>query len=65
MVPMEDSDLSIYEIILNKWNYEWDDKRKALIERIADEMGGTWLDVVMDCQDLFLGEPDYPWSLND
>jgi hypothetical protein len=44
---------SIEEIILTKWEHEWDEKLKAHIQRIADEMGCTWWDVVMDCRDLF------------
>ena len=61
----EDSDLSIQEIILNKWEYEWDDTLKAHIQRIADEMGCPWWDIVMDCRDLFLEEPDDLWDIND
>jgi hypothetical protein len=65
MVPMEDSGFSIQEIILHKWEYEWDDELKAHIPRITDEMGCTWWDVVMDCQDLFLKKPDYVWDIKD
>ena len=32
----------------------WDDKLMAHIQRIADEMGCTWWDIVIDCRDLFL-----------
>lgn len=62
---MEDSDLSIQELILRKWEHEWDDKLKAHIQRIADEMGCTWCDIVMDCQDLLIDKPDYLWDIND
>ena len=65
MGRIEDSDLSIQELVLRKWEHEWDDKLKAHIQRIADEMGCTWWDIVIDCRDLFLEEPDYQWDLND
>ena len=65
MNRLEDSDLAIPEIILRKWEHEWDDKLKAHIQRIADEMGCMWWDIVMDCRDLFLEEPDYLWDSND
>lgn len=61
----EDSDLAIPEIVLRKWEHEWDDKLKAHIQRIADEMGCTWWDVVMDCQDLFIDKLNYVWDIND
>ena len=65
MGRIDDSALAIQEIILRKWEHEWDDKLKAHIQRIADEMGCTWWDIVIDCRDLFLEEPDYQWDLND
>jgi hypothetical protein len=65
MASIEDSDLSIQEMILRKWEHEWDDKLKAYIQRIADEMGRTWWDIVMDCRDLFLDEPEDLWDIND
>ena len=58
-------DLTLQEIILNKWELEWGDRLKAHIQRIAEETGCTWWDVVMDCRDLFLGEPDYLWDITD
>jgi len=42
MGRIEDSDLSIQELVLRKWEVEWDDKLKAHIQPIADEMGCTW-----------------------
>jgi len=59
------ADLTIQEIVLRKWEVEWDDRLKAHIQRIAAEMGCTWWDVVMDARDVFLEEPDYPWDIND
>jgi hypothetical protein len=65
MASLEDSDLSIQEKILRKWEHEWDDKLKAHIQRIADEMGCTWWDIVMENLDLFINEPDDLWDVKD
>lgn len=65
MNRLEDSDLAIPEIILRKWEHEWDDKLKAHIQRIADEMGCMWWDIVTDNRDLFVDETNYRWNLND
>jgi hypothetical protein len=54
MGRIEDSDLSIQELVLRKWEHEWDDRLKAHIQRIADEMSCTWWDIVMENRDLFL-----------
>ena len=56
---------SIQEIIHHKWECEWDDRLKAHLERLGRELECTWWDIVMDCRDLFLEEPDYPWDIND
>ena len=61
----EDSDNCIQEIVLRKWEHEWDDRLKAHIQRITEEMGCIWWDVVMDCRDVLLEEPDYLWNIND
>jgi hypothetical protein len=42
--------------VLNKWEHEWDDRLKAHIQRIADEMGCTCWDIVMENRDLFLDD---------
>jgi len=47
MGRIEDSDLSIQELVLRKWECEWDDRLKAHVERIDEEMGCTWWDIVM------------------
>ena len=39
MVRIEDSDLSIQELVLRKWECEWDNRLKAHVERIAEELG--------------------------
>jgi len=51
---MEDADHSIYELVMRKWEYEWDERLRAHVERIAEEMGCTWWDIVMENRDLFL-----------
>jgi hypothetical protein len=58
MGRIEDSDLTIQELILRKWEHEWDDRLKAHVERIAEEMDCTWWDIVMGNRDLFLDELD-------
>jgi hypothetical protein len=63
-MPSEDTGLSVEERISRKWNHEWDDKLKAHIQRIAEEMGCTWWDVVMDCRDLFLDKPESLWDIH-
>jgi hypothetical protein len=61
-----DVDVSLQQRILHKWEHEWDDRLKAHIQRIAEEMGCTWWDVVMDCRDLFLERsPDCIWEITD
>jgi hypothetical protein len=32
-------DLTIQELVLRKWEYEWDERLKAHIGRIAEELG--------------------------
>jgi hypothetical protein len=61
----EDSDLSLQQLVFSKWKDEWDQERKAHIERIAEEMGCTWRDIVMDCRDLFLDESGHQGHIND
>jgi|GEM_PF-1760949 hypothetical protein len=58
MVPTEDSDLSLQQLVFRKWAHEWDDRLKAHIERIAQELGCTWWDIVMENRDLFPDEVD-------
>jgi hypothetical protein len=44
MSRIEDSDLTIQELVLRKWDDEWDERLKAHIGRIAEEWavpGGT------------------------
>ena len=50
MGRIDDSDLTIQELVLRKWEHEWDDRLKAHTLRIADEMGCT-------CWDIRNGEP--------
>jgi hypothetical protein len=58
MGRIEDSDLTIEELVLRKWDDEWDERLKAHIQRVAEEMGCTWWDIVMENRDLFLDEVD-------
>lgn len=37
----------------DKHEEEWDDRLKAHVERIVEEMGCTWWDIVMENRDLF------------
>jgi hypothetical protein len=62
MGRIEDSDLTIQELVLRKWDDEWDERLKAHIGRIAEEMGCTWWDIVMENRDLFLDELDDIWE---
>jgi len=62
MGRIEDSDFSIQERVLKKREEEWDDRLKAHVERIAEEMGCTWWDIVMENRDLFLDE--LGWDVN-
>jgi hypothetical protein len=48
MGRIEDSDLTIQEFVPRKWDDEWDERLKAQIGRIAEEMGCTWWDIVME-----------------
>jgi hypothetical protein len=57
-LPVLDSDLTIQERVLRKWDNEWQERLKAHIQRIADEMGCTWWDIVMENRDLSLDEAD-------
>ena len=61
---IEDSDLTIQELVLRKWDDEWDERLKSHIQRIADEMSCTWWDIVMENQE-FVVEPDFRWDIND
>jgi len=45
---MEDPHRSFYELVMRKWEHEWDEKHKAHLERIAEEMGCSWWDIVME-----------------
>ena len=62
MGRIEDSDLTIQDLVLTKGKYEWDQGLKAHIKRIADEMDCTWWDIVMENRDLFLDELDELWE---
>jgi len=62
MGRIEDSDFSIQERVLKKREEEWDDRLQAHVERIAEEMGRTWWDIVMENRDLFLDE--LGWNVN-
>jgi len=62
MGRIEDSDFSIQERVLKKREEEWDDRLQAHVERIAEEMGCTWWDIVMENRDLFLDE--LGWDVN-
>jgi hypothetical protein len=55
MSRIEDSDLTIQELVLRKWEDEWDERCKAHIQRIADEMDCTWCDIVMENRGPFSG----------
>jgi hypothetical protein len=48
----------IQELVLRKWEDEWDERLKAHIQRIAEETGCTCWDIVMENRDLFLDEVD-------
>jgi hypothetical protein len=52
-------------LFYRKSEHEWDDRLKAHIGRIAEELGCTWWDIVMENRDLFLDELDdlWEWSL--
>lgn len=52
-------------LILYKWDHEWDARLKGHIERIADEIGCDWWEIVMECPDLFLTETGFDWTLCD
>jgi hypothetical protein len=39
--------------VLRKWDDEWDERLKAHIQRIADEIGCTWWDIVMEKRYIF------------
>jgi hypothetical protein len=58
MGRIEDSDLTIQELVLRNWDDEWDERLKAHIGRIAEQMGCTWWDIFMENRDLFLDEVD-------
>jgi hypothetical protein len=62
MGRIEDSDLTIQELVLRKWEYELDERLKAHIGRIAEKLGCTWWDIVMENRDLFLDEMDEIWE---
>jgi hypothetical protein len=53
----------IQELVLRKWEDEWHERLKAHIQRIAEEMGCTWWDIVMENRDLFLDEVDRHFGL--
>ena len=48
MVRIEDSDLTIQELVLRKGDDEWDERFEAQIGRIADEMGCILWDIVLN-----------------
>jgi hypothetical protein len=48
MVRIEDSDLTIQELVLRKGDDEWDERFEAQIGRIADEMGFFLRDIVLN-----------------
>jgi hypothetical protein len=58
MGRIEDSDLTIQELVLRKWDEEWDERLKAYIQRLAEQMGCTWGDIVMENRNLFVDEVD-------
>jgi hypothetical protein len=45
-------------LCLGKWDEEWDERLKAHIQRIAEQIGCTWWDVVKENRNLFLDEVD-------
>lgn len=45
---MEDADVSIHELVLRKWEQEWGTQLKVHVERIVEEMGCAWQDVVIE-----------------
>lgn len=59
---MEDANQSIYELVMRKWEHEWDARHTAHVERIAEEMGCTWRDIVMENRDLFLDPQKDAWN---
>lgn len=48
-----DAGLPIEELIQRKWDHEWSAERKARILAIAEAMGCTWWDVVMECMERY------------
>ena len=51
-----DASRSTEEIIMHKWNHEWDAELKAEIVRIAHKLDGSWFDVVVACLEQTLDE---------
>jgi hypothetical protein len=45
-------------VITWKVEEDWDERLKAHIQQIAEEMGCSWWDIVMENRDLFLDEVD-------
>jgi hypothetical protein len=46
MGRIEDYGLTIQELVLRKWEDEWDERLKTHIHRIAEEMVCTWWNIV-------------------
>lgn len=44
-----DTEQLIQEVIMHKWNTEWDPELKAEILQIAHGLNCSWMDVVMAC----------------
>lgn len=59
---MEEADASIHELVLRKWEHEWGAQLKAHVERIAEEMGCTWWDIVVENRELFLDGQGDQWN---
>jgi hypothetical protein len=62
---MRDETQSIQERLAYLWDHEFDERMKAHIERLAREMDCLACDILWECQDLFLHEPDFLWDIDD
>jgi hypothetical protein len=55
-----DAGRSTEEIILHKWNHEWDAQLKAEITRVAHKLDCSWFEVVVACLEQQLEELEDP-----
>lgn len=59
---MEEADAVIHALVLRKCAHEGDTRLKAHVERIAQEMGCTWHNIVMENRNLFLHAAHGDWD---